>query len=85
MGLGFKEKNGYAFKKGNSVDIVLPTFWKGVNSKRKELAPKGSQFFPFRVDPSSEGAWCAGKQTGSHKSHLPCNKCLKICQMYHSS
>ena len=27
---------------------------KGVYSKRKEFAPKGSKFFPFRVDPFSE-------------------------------
>ena len=30
-------------------------FWKGVYSKRKEFAPHGSKFFPFRVDPFSEG------------------------------
>ena len=28
---------------------------KGVYSKRKEFAPKGSKFFPFRVDLISEG------------------------------
>ena len=28
---------------------------KGVNSKRKEFAPTGSKFFPFRVDRLSEG------------------------------
>ena len=53
-----------------SIKIVL-TFWKGVYSKRKEFAPRRSKFFPFRVDPFSEGAWCAGKQTGSNKSNLP--------------
>ena len=26
-----------------------------VNSKRKEFAPKGSKFFPFRVDPFKKG------------------------------
>ena len=31
-------------------------FWKRVCSKRKEFAPKGSKFFPFRVDPFSEGS-----------------------------
>ena len=36
---------------GNSAKIILPPFWKGVYSKRKEFAPKGSKFFPFRVDP----------------------------------
>ena len=29
--------------------------WKRVYSKRKEFAPMGSKFFPFRVDPFSEG------------------------------
>ena len=28
----------------------------------KEFAPHGSKFFPFRVDPCTEGTWCAGKQ-----------------------
>ena len=28
---------------------------KGVLSKRKEFAPMGSKFFPFRVDPFLEG------------------------------
>ena len=27
----------------------------GVYAKRKEFAPKGSKFFPFRVDPLIEG------------------------------
>ena len=44
---------------------------KGVNSKRKEFAPK---FFPFRVGPFSEGDCCRRKQTGSHKSCLRCQK-----------
>ena len=30
-------------------------FWKGVNSIRKEFAPRGSKFFPLRVDHFSEG------------------------------
>ena len=40
---------------------------KGTYSKRKEFAPNGSKFFPLRVDPFSEAAWWAEKQTGSHK------------------
>ena len=36
-----------------------------IYSKRKEFAPYGSKFFPFRVDPFSEGAWFAWKQTES--------------------
>ena len=34
---------------------------------RKETAPFGSTFVPFRVDPFSEGDWCAAKQTWSQK------------------
>ena len=30
-----------------------------------------SNLFPFRVDPFSERALCAGNQTGSHKICLP--------------
>ena len=30
-------------------------FWKGVYSLRKEFAPSGSKFFPYRVDPFTEG------------------------------
>ena len=56
----------------------LLSFLKGVFSKRKEFAPLGSKFFPFRVDPFSEEALYAGKQTGSHKSCLPCKKKSKI-------
>ena len=50
----------------------MQPFCKGFYTKRKEFAPKGSKFFPVRVDPISEGTWCAGKQRGSHKSCLPC-------------
>ena len=42
--------NAYIFKGNNSVKTVLPSFWKTVYSKRKEFAPLGSKFFPFRVD-----------------------------------
>ena len=35
--------------------------------KSKEFAPIGSKFFPFRVDPFSEGEWYTGKQTKSQK------------------
>ena len=45
----------------NSVRIFLFPFWNWFYSKRKEFAPVGSKFFPFRVDPFSKGAWCAGK------------------------
>ena len=67
--------------KGNNK-IGLHPFWNRVYSKRKEFAPCGSKFFPFRVDPFSRGACNVGKQTGSHKSSLPCNKWQKIYHLY---
>ena len=30
-----------------------------------------------------EGYWCAGKETGSYKSPLPCIKWLTIYQIHH--
>ena len=51
------------FQKGDNFNDYLFAFlhtkpllkrgllWKGVYSKRKEFAPKGSKFLPFRVDP----------------------------------
>ena len=41
---------------------------------KKEIAPSGSKFFLYTVEPFSKGDWCAGKQTESHKSCLPCEK-----------
>ena len=69
--------NWHSFRGNNSFISILPPFWKGVYSKRKEFAPLGSKFFPFWVDPFSEGAWCARKQAGSHKNDLPCQKMAK--------
>ena len=46
---------------------MLPLFCKWVHFKRKEFAPIGSKFFPFIVDPFSEGIWYARKKTESHK------------------
>ena len=34
--------------------IVFASIGKGVYSKRKEVAPNGSKFFLFRIDPFSE-------------------------------
>ena len=63
--------------KGNStvsweatVRTVFPPFWMGVYSKRKEFAPKGRKFFPFRIDPISE-IRCAGKQKGQSEKLSP--------------
>ena len=40
-------------------------FWKRVYSKRKEFAPQGSKFFPFRVDAISE------ERQKSFENYLP--------------
>ena len=54
---------------------VFTHFQKVIYSKRKEFAPKGSKFFPFREDPFSEAIWWAGKQNGSQKKTcLPAKK-----------
>ena len=50
----------FYFYKGGYFDSVFTSphnnpFIKGVYSKRKEFAPRGSKFFPFRVDPFLEG------------------------------
>ena len=43
---------GDIFSGGNfKGDLILHLFWKWVFSKRKEFAPNGSKFFPFRADP----------------------------------
>ena len=41
---------------GNSQFCLFISFLKGLYSERKEFAPLGSKFFPFRIDPFSEGA-----------------------------
>ena len=45
-------------------------------------APYGSKFFPFRVDPFSEGTLFAKKQAETYKSYLPCLKRQEIFQVY---
>ena len=47
----------------------------------KESSLKGKNLLPRKVDPFSEGTWCAGKQTGSHKSCLPYKKWQKNYQL----
>ena len=69
----------YTFRGGNSVKIILSPFLKGIYSKRKEFAPKWSKFFPFRVDPFSEGTFFAGVTLvfflgGNGKKHTKCIK-----------
>ena len=43
------------FKGINSVKLFYPSLVKRVCFKRKEFAPSGSKFFPFREDLFSEG------------------------------
>ena len=47
--------------KGGTFQNFLALLSKGVYSKRKEFAPIGSKFSPFRLDPFSEGTGCVGK------------------------
>ena len=46
---------GYKFYGFLFCFLYTKPFWKGIHSKRKEFAPQGSKFFPFREDPLSEG------------------------------
>ena len=52
------------------LKLFCPSSEKESSLKGKNLLP----FFPFRVDPFSEGSWCVGKQRGSHKIFLTCTK-----------
>ena len=70
--------NGYTFRGDNSLKIVFLPSEKGFTLKGKNLYPFWVKFFPFRVDHFQ----CAGKQTGSHKSCLPCKNWQKIYQVY---
>ena len=45
--------------------------------KKEKKCSHWEQFDPFRVDLFSKGVWCTGKQMGSHKSYLPCQKWRK--------
>ena len=54
---------------GGQSEMVRLLPENGRHPKRKTIAPVGSKVFLFRVNgPFSEGARCAGKRTGSHKS-----------------
>ena len=46
------------------------------------MSPPGSKFFPCKADTFSKEGWSTGKQTGSHKSCLPCKTWQKIYQVY---
>ena len=56
----------YTFRGDNSVEIDFASLLKRVYSKRKEFAPCGSKFFPFKVEHFSKGTWCAEKHTVCH-------------------
>ena len=42
------------------------------SSGELKMAPLDSRFFAFKEDLFSEGMWCAGNQSGSQNSCLPC-------------
>ena len=64
--------NWYTFKGGNSFKFVFLPLWKWVYPKGKNLLSRGANSFLEQT--LSERTWCAGKQTRSHKSCLPCKK-----------
>ena len=77
---------------GNYFQNCFVLFWKGINSIKKEFAHTeaggggggggGKLLFLYRGNPFPDRDWCAGKQTESHKSCLPCNICNQNPQMY---
>ena len=59
-----------------------PMISKGVYSKRKEFAPLGSKFFPFRVDSFSEGRQNQFVRIVSPESvSLPLKDCLRTAKI----
>ena len=65
-----------------SKPLCLPSEKGSIYPKRKEFAHKGNNFFPFRIDPFSEGSWYTGKQVGCNKSWLPCKNVETIYQVW---
>ena len=58
---GSKEKTDIHYQGGTFsilFNISLSLFRKGIHSKRKEFAPKGSKFFPYRIGLFSEVCLC---------------------------
>ena len=45
---------------------------RGLFLKHRICSQRESKYYPFRIDPFLDGAWCAWKQTGNHKSCPPC-------------
>ena len=64
-----------------NLSKLLSPFWKGIFSKRKEFAPNGSKFFPFRVDPFSEENWCIESKEEVKKRLLSLYKLQKMYQV----
>ena len=63
----------FFYKGDNFCDFLfdflhIEPFRKEVNSKRKEFAPMGSKFFPFRVDPILEEGQNQFVKVSSHES-----------------
>lgn len=56
--------------KATLSNIVLPPLSIVIFSYRKQLA----KFFPFRIESSNEGAWCAGQKTRSQNICLTLGK-----------
>ena len=48
------------FQETSLLELILSLSEKGMYSMRKEFALKGKKFLSFRVDPISDGIWCAG-------------------------
>ena len=66
---------------GNSVKIAFTPSEKGLLYTEKKFSPL-EQLFPFLGDCFSEGAWCTGRQTGSHRKCFPRksgSKCIQPC------
>ena len=63
-----KQMFSHTIFKGYSIHF-LPSE-NGSTLKGKNLLPLGAN--SFLLDSFSEGEWCIGKPTGSHKIYLPC-------------
>lgn len=75
--------NGLTCKKGNSIRNVPASLINSSQLYNKIKVPPGrANSFPLRMDPFSKGLWCMDKQTGGHKSCLPCTKWHKIYKEY---
>ena len=75
-----------SFKGNNSCDLLFAFLhfaplkkWSGKGySERKEFAPLGSKFFPFRLDPFSEGRQKQLNRVSSPESvSIPYNKAVE--------